>query len=84
MSDAVSGLFDDDTPRSAPRRPPGGQQRSRALLGTIIVLVAAFFLVSLFAGVWTDRLWFRERRLLRACSPGALDPGRCCSWSSGC
>ena len=34
------------------------QQRSRALIGTIIVLVVAFFLVSVFTGVWTDRLWF--------------------------
>ena len=54
----MSGLFDDDTPAQAPRVPPGGQQRSRALVGTIIVLVAAFFLVSVFTGVWTDRLWF--------------------------
>ncbi|WP_254185442.1 UPF0182 family membrane protein [Nocardioides panacis] len=57
----MSGIFDDGTPER-PRRvpPPGSQQRSRALIGTIIVLVVAFFLVSVFTGVWTDRLWFRS------------------------
>src|SRR3954471_21716564 len=57
----MSGLFDDESPEQAPpRQPPGGQQRSRALIGTIIVLVIAFFLVSVFTGVWTDRLWFKS------------------------
>src|SRR3954464_10285301 len=57
----MSGLFDDETPDPAPPRvPPGGQQRSRALIGTIIVLVLAFFMISVFTGVWTDRLWFRS------------------------
>jgi len=57
----VSGLFDDDTPARAGRiRPSGSQQRSRALIGTIVVLILAFFLVSTFTGVWTDRLWFRS------------------------
>ena len=58
----MSGLFNDDNPQPVRRVPPGGgsQQRSRALVGTVIVLVAAFFLVSVFTGVWTDRLWFRS------------------------
>ncbi len=57
----MSGLFDDETPDPAPPRvPPGGQQRSRALIGTIIVLVLAFFMISVFTGVWTDRLWFKS------------------------
>ncbi len=57
----MSGLFDDETPEEAPRVPPsGGQQRSRALIGTIIVLVLAFFLISVFTGVWTERLWFKS------------------------
>ncbi|MEP7090035.1 MAG: UPF0182 family protein, partial [Nocardioidaceae bacterium] len=57
----MSGLFDDDTPEPARRVPTsGGQQRSRALIGTIIVLVIAFFVVSVFTGVWTDRLWFKS------------------------
>jgi uncharacterized protein len=57
----VSGLFDEGTPERARRVPPaGGSQRSRALIGTIVVLVAAFFLVSVFTGVYTDRLWFRS------------------------
>jgi uncharacterized membrane protein (UPF0182 family) len=56
----VSGLFDDDdTPEQPPRAPVArSQQRSRALIGTIIVLIIAFFVVSIFTGVWTDRLWF--------------------------
>jgi uncharacterized protein len=57
----MSGLFDDETPDPAPPRvPPGGQQRSRALIGTIIVLVLAFFVISVFTNVWTDRLWFKS------------------------
>jgi uncharacterized membrane protein (UPF0182 family) len=53
----VSGLFDDPTP---PRRtaPPPRPQRSRALLGTAAVVIAAFFVLSIFTGVWTDKLWF--------------------------
>ena len=55
----MSGLFDDDTPEQPRRVPPGAPQpRSRALIGTIVVLIVAFFLVSIFTGVWTDRLWF--------------------------
>ncbi|HET6624775.1 MAG TPA: UPF0182 family protein [Nocardioidaceae bacterium] len=56
----MSGFFDDPPParpRPAAAPPPG---RSRALVGTAIVLVAAFFLVSVFTGIWTDRLWFRS------------------------
>jgi uncharacterized membrane protein (UPF0182 family) len=57
----VSGIFDDGSPEPARRvPPPGSPQRSRALIGTIIVLVLAFFLVSVFTGVWTDRLWFKS------------------------
>ncbi|MFL6135376.1 MAG: UPF0182 family protein, partial [Nocardioidaceae bacterium] len=55
----MSGLFDENTAR-ARRVPSGSQQRSRALIGTIIVLILSFFLVSAFTGVWTDRLWFRS------------------------
>ena len=53
----MSGLFDEPTP---PRRtaPPPQPQRSRALLITGAVLVVAFFLLSAFTGIWTDRLWF--------------------------
>jgi uncharacterized protein len=57
----VSGIFDEGTTEPAPRVPPAAsQQRSRALIGTVIVLIVAFFLVSAFTGVWTDRLWFRS------------------------
>jgi uncharacterized membrane protein (UPF0182 family) len=57
----VSGIFDDENPAPPARVAPGGSpQRSRALIGTVIVLVIAFFLVSAFTGVWTDRLWFRS------------------------
>ena len=53
--------FFDDAPPQQPRRPvqpSSPPQRSRALVGTAIILVVAFFLVSIFTGVWTDRLWF--------------------------
>jgi uncharacterized membrane protein (UPF0182 family) len=57
----VSGFYDDDPADPAPRMPRARRpQRSRALIGTIIVLVVAFFLVSVFTGVWTDRLWFKS------------------------
>ena len=57
----MSGLFDDDNSEPTQRvPPPGPQPRSRALIGTIVVLVIAFFLVSVFTGVWTDRLWFKS------------------------
>jgi len=29
-------------------------------MGTAVVLVIAFFMVSVFTGIWTDRLWFRS------------------------
>ena len=55
----MSGFFDNPPqarPRPAAAAPPPG--RSRALLFTAVVLVAAFFLISVFTGIWTDRLWF--------------------------
>jgi uncharacterized protein len=55
----VSGFFD-DTPDQPVRPQPQPPQRSRALIGTAVVLIAAFFLVSIFTGVYTDRLWFRS------------------------
>ena len=55
----MRGFFDDPPParpRAATASAP--PQRSRALIGTAVVLVIAFFLVSGFTGIWTDRLWF--------------------------
>ena len=57
----MSGFFDDGPQQ--PRRPaaPGpAPQRSRALIGTAVILIAAFFIASVFTGIWTDRLWFRS------------------------
>jgi uncharacterized membrane protein (UPF0182 family) len=55
----LSGFFDDPPP-SRPRPAAAAQSgpRSRALVGTAIVLVVAFFFTSIFTGIWTDRLWF--------------------------
>ena len=55
----MSGFFDDEPP-ARPRATTAAPQRSRALLGTAVVLVVAFFLISVFTGLWTDRLWFRS------------------------
>ena len=57
----MSGFFDDG-PQQQPRRPAAGPppQRSRALIGTAVILVAGFFIASIFTGIWTDRLWFRS------------------------
>ena len=59
----MSGFFDE--PPQQPRRPAAapaqsGQPRSRALVLTAVILVAGFFLASVFTGIWTDRLWFRS------------------------
>ncbi|HET8718331.1 MAG TPA: UPF0182 family protein, partial [Nocardioidaceae bacterium] len=55
----MSGFFDDPPPaRPRPAARPTPPGRSRALVGTAIVLVVAFILVSVFTGIWTDRLWF--------------------------
>ena len=57
----MSGFFDEPPPakpRPAPATAP--QPRSRALMFTALVLVAGFFLTSVFTGIWTDRLWFRS------------------------
>jgi len=51
----VSELFDDDPREDATRRP---SRRSRALVITAVVLIAAFFGLSTFATVYTDRLWY--------------------------
>ena len=56
----MSGIFDDGDEPSGRAPTAGPQPRSRALIGTIIVLVVAFFAISVFTGVWTDRLWFRS------------------------
>ncbi|MGN6574522.1 MAG: UPF0182 family membrane protein [Nocardioides sp.] len=55
----MSGFFDEPPAprRPAPTPPP---QRSRALIGTAVILVAAFFLISIFTNIWTDRLWFNS------------------------
>ena len=54
----MSDRFDDDVPEEpvAPVRTSG---RSRALLITGLVLVLAFFALTTFATIYTDRLWYR-------------------------
>ncbi|MDQ3615310.1 MAG: UPF0182 family protein, partial [Actinomycetota bacterium] len=54
----MSGFFEDPPARPRPAAAATPPQRSRALLGTALVLVVGFFLISVFTGVWTDRLWF--------------------------
>ena len=54
----MSGFFDEPPAPRRPSTPSPPPQRSRALIGTAVILVAAFFLVSIFTNIWTDRLWF--------------------------
>lgn len=57
----MSGFFDEPPPpRQRPTATAQPPQRSRALLFTGIVLVGVFFALSVFTGIWTDRLWFRS------------------------
>lgn len=53
----MSELFDDDPREDAPAR---SSRRSRALVVTAVVLIAAFFGLTAFASLYTDRLWFRS------------------------
>lgn len=53
----MSELFDEEPERPAPERPG---RRARALVITGVVLVLGFFLLSAFASVYTDRLWYKE------------------------
>ncbi|WP_418059720.1 UPF0182 family protein [Pimelobacter simplex] len=53
----MSELFDEEPERPAPERPG---RRTRALVITGVILVLGFFLLSAFAGIYTDRLWYSE------------------------
>ncbi len=53
----MSELFDEEPERPAPERPG---RRARALVITGAILVVGFFLLSAFAGIYTDRLWYSE------------------------
>ena len=53
----MSELFDDDPREDEPVRP---SRRSRALVITAIVVIAAFFALTTFASVYTDRLWYKS------------------------
>lgn len=53
----MSDLFDEEPERPAPERPG---RRARALVITGGVLVVGFFLLTAFASIYTDRLWYKE------------------------
>jgi uncharacterized membrane protein (UPF0182 family) len=53
----VSELFNDDPREDEPVRT---SRRSRALVITAIVVIAAFFALTTFASVYTDRLWYKS------------------------
>ncbi|CAI9406658.1 UPF0182 family membrane protein [Nocardioides sp. T2.26MG-1] len=55
----MSELFDED-PRDAGPPARSGSRRSRALIITAVVLVIAFLGLSTFAGIYTDRLWYKS------------------------
>ena len=54
----MSDRFDDDVPEE-PVAAVRTSSRSRALLITGLVLVLAFFALTTFATIYTDRLWYR-------------------------
>ncbi|MCW2791443.1 MAG: hypothetical protein JWO76_541, partial [Nocardioides sp.] len=54
----MSELFDDDPRDTAP--PPQRSGRSRALVITAVVVILAFFGLTTFAGIYTDRLWYKS------------------------
>jgi uncharacterized protein len=58
----VSGLFDEGRVFGQPQGPrSGGRQRPpRALVPTLVAVVALLVLGSTFTGLWTERLWFRS------------------------
>ena len=56
----MSELFDDDPRAAAPPPPAGSSGRSRALVVTAVVVILAFFGLTTFAGIYTDRLWYRS------------------------
>ncbi|THV18290.1 UPF0182 family protein [Nocardioides caeni] len=53
----MSDLFDEDPDRPAPERPG---RRARAAVITGVVLLVGFFLLTAFASIYTDRLWYKE------------------------
>jgi uncharacterized membrane protein (UPF0182 family) len=50
MSDALEQEFDDFKPRRS--------RRARILLFSVLGVIAAFFLITMFASLYTDRLWY--------------------------
>ncbi|TYL46068.1 UPF0182 family protein [Nocardioides sp. BGMRC 2183] len=54
----MSELFDEEPDEPTPARSGGG--RGRALVVTVAVLIVGFFLLTAFASVYTDRLWYRD------------------------
>ncbi|NYD41054.1 UPF0182 family protein [Nocardioides panaciterrulae] len=55
----MSELFDED-PRDTPPPTRSRPGRSRALVITAVAVVLAFFVLTTFAGWYTDRLWYRS------------------------
>ncbi|WP_237111792.1 UPF0182 family protein [Nocardioides sp. WS12] len=53
----MSDLFDEEPERPVPERPG---RRARALVITGVIVVVGFFLLTAFASIYTDRLWYRE------------------------
>ncbi|WP_435770870.1 UPF0182 family membrane protein [Nocardioides sp. SYSU DS0651] len=53
----MSELFDEEPERPAPER---SGRRARAFVITGVILVVGFFLLTAFASIYTDRLWYKE------------------------
>ena len=59
-------------------------RRVRTLLMTLGVLAVLAMAFVMFAGFWTDWLWYRSVALLAPSSPPPCGPRSGCSSSSGC
>ncbi|HWL98646.1 MAG TPA: UPF0182 family protein [Nocardioidaceae bacterium] len=58
----MSGLFDEGKVFGQPPNPRGSGRQGppRALIPTLVAVVALLVLGSTFTGLWTERLWFRS------------------------
>ena len=60
FADEPAGSPGGEQPGGRPPRPTRGSRRPRPLLLTVVVVGVVVIGFSLFAGIWTDKLWFNS------------------------